>query len=78
MIQRIVSTTTKVEGRRFYEQTITGKIKSGRATITTVFMNDKPILKKYVLEKTNLIKRLWKTLNSKHEYYTEEKLNVLV
>lgn len=58
-----------VEGRKFVESTMLGKYKDVDISITTIFMNDKPLMKQYTFDAPNILKHFWKTM--KHGDVTE-------
>lgn len=49
-----------VEDRRFTERTLIGKYKDYDLKCTTVFMNDKPLIKKWEISGDSFVKDLWK------------------
>lgn len=51
-----------VDGKKFAERTIRSKFDKGNVEITTVFMNDKPLLKQYTFDTPNAIKTFWKSM----------------
>ena len=61
-INEITSLPRYVEGRKFVERTIKSKFKKGDVSITTIYMNDKPLTKNYVFETKNIIKNVWKSM----------------
>lgn len=78
----INSLTTKprvVDGRTFIEKTINSKFKKGDVTITTTYMDGKPLIKQYVLSSPNIMKNVWKDLRTKttRETLLDKNLNVI-
>lgn len=78
----INSLTTKprvVDGRTFIEKTINSKFKKGDVTITTTYMDGKPLIKQYVLSGSNIMKNVWKDLRTKttRETLLDKNLNVI-
>lgn len=61
-INEITSLPRYVEGRKFVERTIKSKFKKGDVSITTIYMNDRPLTKNYVFETKNIIKNVWKSI----------------
>ncbi len=61
-INEITSLPRYVEGRKFVERTIKSKFKKGDVSITTIYMNDRPLTKNYVFETKNIIKNVWKSM----------------
>ena len=62
----INSKTTKpiyVDGRTFVERTINSKFNKGNVSITTTYMDGKPLIKRYALCGENKVKNVWKTVN---------------
>ena len=51
-----------VDGKKFTEHTIIGKYKVYDLKCTTVFMNDKPLFKKWEINGINFVKDLWKSI----------------
>lgn len=49
-----------VEGRRFTERTLIGKYKDYDLKCTTVFMNDKPLIKKWEISGDSFVKDFWR------------------
>lgn len=45
-VNEIITNPVVVEGRKFVERTINSEFKKGKATITTTYMDGKPLLKK--------------------------------
>lgn len=78
----INSLTTKprvVDGRTFIEKTINSKFKKGDVTITTTYMDGKPLIKQYVLSGPDIMKNVWKDLRTKttRETLLDKNLNVI-
>ena len=61
-INEITSLPRYVEGRKFVERTIKSKFKKGDVSITTIYMNDRPLTKNYIFETKNIIKNVWKSM----------------
>lgn len=61
-ISEVTSLPRYVEGRKFVERTIKSKFKNGDVSITTIYMNDRPLIKKYMFETHNILKNVWKSL----------------
>lgn len=61
-ISEVTSLPRYVEGRKFVERTIKSKFKKGDVSITTIYMNDRPLTKNYVFETKNIIKNVWKSM----------------
>ena len=75
-INEITSLPRYVEGRKFVERTIKSKFKKGDVSITTIYMNDRPLTKNYVFETKNIIKNVWKSMQKpKVEEITVDKVN---
>ena len=51
-----------VDGRKFLERTIESKFGDRKVAITTISMDNKPLIKKYVFDEPNVIKNYWKSL----------------
>lgn len=51
-----------VDGRKFLERTIESKFGDRKVAITTISMDNKPFVKKYVFDEPNVIKNYWKSL----------------
>ena len=51
-----------VEGRKFLERTIESKFGDREVSITTISMDNKPFVKKYIFNEPNVIKNYWKSL----------------
>jgi formate-dependent nitrite reductase cytochrome c552 subunit len=51
-----------VEGRKFLERTIESKFDKANVTITTVHMDDEPLLKQYTFDFKDKITTFWKNL----------------
>ena len=64
-ISEIKSGTHIIDGRRFTENTVTNQFNKARVSITTVYMDKKPILKKYIFDSDNKIRHFWKNLKTK-------------
>lgn len=64
-ISEIKSGTHIIDGRRFTENTVTNQFNKARVAITTVYMDEKPILKKYIFDSGNKIRHFWKNLKTK-------------
>lgn len=55
--------TTKpvyVEGRKFVEETIKSRFERGDASVTTIYMDDKPLIKTYNIFGKQKIKNVWR------------------
>ena len=63
-INEVTMLPRMVDGRRFVEHTINSKFERGNVSITTIKMNDKPILKNYVFDGPDAIRTFWKDLTS--------------
>ena len=50
------------DGRKFLERTIESKFGDRKVAITTISMDNKPFIKKYVFDEPNVIKNYWKSL----------------
>ena len=50
------------DGRKFLERTIESKFGDRKVAITTISMDNKPLIKKYVFDEPNVIKNYWKSL----------------
>lgn len=75
-INEITSLPRYVEGRKFVERTIKSKFKKGDVSITTIYMNDRPLTKNYVFETKNIIKNVWKSMQKpKVEEVVIDKVN---
>lgn len=55
-----------VDGRKFVEHTINSKFDKGTVSITTIFMNDKPIVKQYIIDRPDKIQTFWKSLKKQN------------
>lgn len=80
-VSEVITKPRIVEGRTFIERTIKSKFNKADVSITTVYMDDKPLIKQYVFDAPNVLKSFWKSM--KRGYVTEEmtldkKLNVIV
>ena len=62
-INEVVTSPVIVEGRKFVERTVNSEFKKGKVSITTTYMNDKPLLKRYTLCGQNKMKNVWKAIN---------------
>ena len=51
-----------VEGRKFLKRTIESRFGDREVSITTISMDNKPFVKKYVFDEPNVIKNYWKSL----------------
>lgn len=60
-INEIISGPHYVEGRKFTERTINSKFNKGNVSITTVYMNDNPLLKQYTFDLPDKILNFWKS-----------------
>lgn len=61
--------TTKpvyVEGRKFVEETIKSRFERGDASVTTIYMDDKPLIKTYNIFGKQKIKNVWKESSEKN------------
>lgn len=63
-VSEVTMVPKTVDGRKFVEHTITSKFKKGDVSITTIFMNDKPILKHYIFDGPDAMRSFWKDLSS--------------
>lgn len=63
-INEVVSKPRFVEGRKFIDRTIKSKFKKAEVTITTTYMNDKPLLKKYIFDSPSFQKQVWKSIRT--------------
>lgn len=61
-INEVTTLPRLVDGRKFVEHTINSKFEKGTVSITTIFMNDKPIAKQYVIDRPDKIQTFWKAL----------------
>lgn len=52
-----------VEGWKFTEHTIIGKYKDYNLKCTTVYLNDKPLHKKWEINGVDFVKNIWKKIN---------------
>lgn len=79
-IKQIITEPRYVDSWKFVERTIESKFNKGEASITTIYMNDKPIIKKYTFKGKDIIKNAWKTLKTGdvREEIKDKSLNVLV
>jgi len=59
-IKEIISEPHIVDGRTFVERTIKSKFKDVDTHITTIFMDNKPIVKQYLFENEHMRKYYWK------------------
>lgn len=66
-IEAVTSKPAYADGRKFMERTIKSKFKKGDVSITTTYMDGKPILKKYTFEKDGIIERAWKKVKTKNK-----------
>ena len=64
-IKAITSKPAYVEGRRFVDRTVKSRFKKGDISITTTYMDGKPILKRYTFEKDGMIEHTWKKVKAK-------------
>ena len=71
-VNEIVTSPVLVEGRKFVERTINSEFKRGKVSITTTYMNNKPLLKKYFFCGHNKMKNVCKKVSDK-----ENKLDIL-
>ena len=78
-VREIVSKPAYVEGRKFVDRTIESKFKRADVSICTTYMNDKPILKKYIFDSGNVIKDVLKVLKNGNtrEILLDKNLNVI-
>lgn len=62
-----VSTTKPayVEGRKFVEKTVRSRFEKGDISITTTYMDDRPLLKVYDIFGERFIKNVWKDPSEK-------------
>ena len=51
-----------VEGRKFLERTIESRFGDREVSITTISMDNKPFVKKYIFNEPDVIKNYWKSL----------------
>lgn len=80
-VNEILTSPRYVDGRKFIERTINSKFGKADVTITTVYMNDKPILKQYVFDMPDKIMNFWKTLKERPKVtgcVVEKNLDVIV
>ena len=61
-VNEIVTKTIIIDGKKFVERTINSKFKKGDATITTTYMDGRPLLKQYIFCGQTHIKNVWKDL----------------
>lgn len=61
-IKAVTTEPRFVEGRKFVERTIESKFGKKKVSITTLYMDNKPYLKKYTIDEPNIIKNFWKSL----------------
>ena len=59
-VKEIISTSKIVDGRKFFERTIQSQFKQGNVSITTIYMDNKPILKNYVFQSKDALKHILK------------------
>lgn len=64
-IREITSPIRYVDGKKFIERTIQSKFNKGNVSITTIYMNDKPLIKQYEIQQGNRIKQFWKSMRTK-------------
>lgn len=75
-ISEVTSLPRYVEGRKFVERTIKSKFKKGDVSITTIYMNDRVLLKKYLFDTPTILKNIWKSFQKpKIEEITVDKVN---
>ena len=63
-VNEIITNPVVVEGRKFVERTINSEFKKGKATITTTYMDGKPLLKKYSFSNGSQMKNAWKKVEN--------------
>lgn len=61
-IKEITSGPRYVEGRKFFERTINSKFNKGNVSITTIYMNDEPLLKQYTFDLKDMVRNFWKSM----------------
>lgn len=79
-INEVITSPVVVDGRRFVERTVNSKFKKGDVTITTTYMDGKPLLKQYILCGQTKIKNVWKDIvhgNRRTECELDNNLNVI-
>lgn len=80
-IKEITTLPRTVDGRKFVEHTIFSKFKKGDVSITTIYMNDKPILKQYTIDRPDKVQNFWKSLTKKNNvqgFEVEKGLDITV
>jgi len=64
-VREIVSKPAYVEGRKFVDRTIESKFKKADVSITTTYMNGKPLVKQYIFKGEGFLKHYWKNLKDR-------------
>lgn len=80
-VSEVISSPRYVEGRKFVEKTVNSKYDKGDVSIRTVYMNDKPIMKEYIFENADYLKKIWKSLQKGYitqDMTLDKRLNVVV
>ena len=77
-VNEIVTSPSYVDGRTFVENTVNSKCRNGDVSITTILMDNKPIIKKYTFTGMDRVRHFWKSLLSKETIETTKRLNTLV
>lgn len=80
-VSEVISSPRYVEGRKFVEKTVNSKYNKGDVSIRTVYMNDKPIMKEYIFENADYLKKIWKSLQKGYitqDMTLDKRLNVVV
>lgn len=71
-INEIIKGPVTVEGRRFVERTINSKFERGKISITTTYMDNKPLLKQYAFCNNTQVKNVWK------EAKTNKRIDIVI
>jgi hypothetical protein len=61
-VNEIITPPRIIDGRRFVERTISSKFENTNITITTVFLDGKPLTKHYLFDTPTIVKTFWKNL----------------
>lgn len=67
-IEEIIGSPSYVEGRKFVERTIKSKFKRGEVAITTTYMDNKPLVKRYSFSGDERMKNVWKLADKKSSH----------
>lgn len=65
-VREIISPTRYVDGKKFVERILQSHFASGDVSITTIMMNDRPLMKQYEIKQGGILKRFWKSLRDKN------------